>query len=157
MSVETRVCQHKGPNGVPFVFSLRTLKLFGETGLVNNQFGYFFLAAHSGREVFVFRFFPGQVAHFRQQTHKVLPQGAEPAARNRPWEFWLEAGSPETGAALPGAHGVCVWFRGCDFFFFPGPPAVPFYRFFLGEGSPTKIDYRKMGTLILTSLLDWRT
>ena len=27
---------------------------------------------------------------------------------------------------------------------------VPFYRF-LGEGSHTKIDYRKMGTLILTS------
>ena len=24
-----------------------------------------------------------------------------------------------------------------------GPPVVPFYRFFLGEGSPTKIDYRK--------------
>ena len=25
---------------------------------------------------------------------------------------------------------------------------------FLGEGSPTKIDYRKKGTLILTSLLE---
>ena len=32
-----------------------------------------------------------------------------------------------------------------------GPPAVPFYL--LGEGSP-KIDYRKKGTLILTSLLE---
>ena len=32
---------------------------------------------------------------------------------------------------------------------------MPFYRFFLGwEGSPTKIDYRKKGTLILTSLLE---
>ena len=25
---------------------------------------------------------------------------------------------------------------------------------FLGEGSPTKVDYRKKGTLILTSLLE---
>ena len=30
---------------------------------------------------------------------------------------------------------------------------MPCYPFF-GEGSPTKIDYRKMGTLILTSLLE---
>ena len=34
-----------------------------------------------------------------------------------------------------------------------GPPAVPFYPF-LREGSPTKIDYRTKGTLILTSLLE---
>ena len=34
-----------------------------------------------------------------------------------------------------------------------GPPVVPCYPF-LGEGSPTKIDYRKKGTLILTSLLE---
>ena len=35
-----------------------------------------------------------------------------------------------------------------------GPPVVPCYPF-LGEGSPTKIDYRKkVGTLILTSLLE---
>ena len=34
-----------------------------------------------------------------------------------------------------------------------GPPVVPFCRF-LGEGSPTKIDGRKKGTLILTSLLE---
>ena len=33
-----------------------------------------------------------------------------------------------------------------------GPSVVPFYPF-LGEGSPTEIDYRKQGTLILTSLL----
>ena len=30
---------------------------------------------------------------------------------------------------------------------------MPFYPFF-GEGSPTKIDYSKKGTLIATSLLD---
>ena len=30
---------------------------------------------------------------------------------------------------------------------------MPFYPF-LGEGSPTKIDYRKKGTLILASLLE---
>ena len=30
---------------------------------------------------------------------------------------------------------------------------MPFYPFF-GEGSSTKIDYRKNGTLILTSLLE---
>ena len=30
---------------------------------------------------------------------------------------------------------------------------MPFYPF-LGEGSPTAIDYRKKGTLILTSLLE---
>ena len=34
-----------------------------------------------------------------------------------------------------------------------GPPVVPFYPF-LGEGSPTKIDYRKTSTLIPTSLLE---
>ena len=34
-----------------------------------------------------------------------------------------------------------------------GPPVVPFLTLFLGEGSPAKIDYRKKGTLILTSLL----
>ena len=33
-----------------------------------------------------------------------------------------------------------------------GSPVVPFYPF-LGEGSPTKVDYRKKGTLIVTSLL----
>ena len=27
----------------------------------------------------------------------------------------------------------------------PGPPVVPFSPFFLGEGSPTKTDYRKNG------------
>ena len=36
---------------------------------------------------------------------------------------------------------------------FLGPSVVPFYPF-LGEGSPTKIDHRKKGTLILTSLLE---
>ena len=44
-----------------------------------------------------------------------------------------------------------------NLFFLPGllgPPVVPFYPF-LGEGSPTKIDYRKtVGTLMLTSLLE---
>ena len=30
---------------------------------------------------------------------------------------------------------------------------MPFNPFF-GEGSPTKIDYRKKGTLVLTSLLE---
>ena len=34
-----------------------------------------------------------------------------------------------------------------------GPPVVPFCPF-LGEGSPTEIDYRKKGALILTSLLE---
>ena len=34
-----------------------------------------------------------------------------------------------------------------------GPPVVPFYPFW-GEGSPTKIDYSKKGTLIRTSLLE---
>ena len=35
-----------------------------------------------------------------------------------------------------------------------GPPVVPSFYPSLGEGSPTKIDYRKKGTLILTSLLE---
>ena len=35
----------------------------------------------------------------------------------------------------------------------PGPPVVPFYPF-SGEGSPTKIDYERKGSLILTSLLE---
>ena len=34
------------------------------------------------------------------------------------------------------------------------PPVVPVYQFFLGEGFSTKIDYRKKGTLFLTSLLE---
>ena len=34
-----------------------------------------------------------------------------------------------------------------------GPRVVPFYNF-LGEDSPTKIDYRQKGTLFLTSLLE---
>ena len=34
-----------------------------------------------------------------------------------------------------------------------GPPVVPFYPF-LGKDSPTKIDYRKKGALIPTSLLE---
>ena len=35
-----------------------------------------------------------------------------------------------------------------------GPPVVPFYPFF-GQGSPTKIDVlKKVGTLLLTSLLE---
>ena len=34
-----------------------------------------------------------------------------------------------------------------------GSPVVRFYPF-SGEGSPTKIDYREKGTLILTSLLE---
>ena len=38
-------------------------------------------------------------------------------------------------------------------FFGLGPPVVPFYPF-LGEGSPTKTDYGKKGTLILTTLLE---
>ena len=36
-----------------------------------------------------------------------------------------------------------------------GPPVVPFLTPFLREGSPTKTDYRKKGTLVLTSLLDF--
>ena len=34
-----------------------------------------------------------------------------------------------------------------------GPPVVPFCPF-LGEGSPTEIDYREKGTLILTFPLE---
>ena len=34
-----------------------------------------------------------------------------------------------------------------------GPPVVPFLPFF-GEGSPTKLDYRRKGTLILTVVLE---
>ena len=41
---------------------------------------------------------------------------------------------------------------GCNNFL--GPPVVPFSTPFLREGSPTKIDYRKKGTLILASLLE---
>ena len=35
-----------------------------------------------------------------------------------------------------------------------GPPVVPFSPLFLRQGSPTKMDYRKKGTLILTSMLE---
>ena len=44
----------------------------------------------------------------------------------------------------PGAASTCLGFA-----------VVPFYRVFFGwEGSPTKIDDNKKGTLILTSLLE---
>ena len=33
------------------------------------------------------------------------------------------------------------------------PSSALSHRFFFGEGSPTRIDYREKGTLILTSLL----
>ena len=45
--------------------------------------------------------------------------------------------------------GSGTWFGS----FSVGPPVVPFSPF-LGERSPTKIDYRKKGTLMLTSLLE---
>ena len=35
-----------------------------------------------------------------------------------------------------------------------GPPVVPLLSPLFGEGSPTGIDYREKGTLILTSLLE---
>ena len=38
-------------------------------------------------------------------------------------------------------------------FYPPSPPVVPFFLFW-GEGSPTKIDCRTKGALILTSLLE---
>ena len=38
--------------------------------------------------------------------------------------------------------------------FYLGPPIVPFSPLFWGAGFPTKIDYRKKGSLILTSLLE---
>ena len=45
-----------------------------------------------------------------------------------------------------------AWLQ-CRCFCLLGPPVVPFYPF-LVEGSLTKKDYRKKGTLILTSLLE---
>ena len=39
--------------------------------------------------------------------------------------------------------------------YYLGPPVVPFHPF-LGEGSPTKIDYAKKGALVLTTLQDRR-
>ena len=69
-----------------------------------------------------------------------------------------------------GAPTAAQWFSGTLFDFglmdshetrqiksvpFLGPSArCPFTVSFFGEGSPTKIDYRKKGTLILTSLLE---
>ena len=41
-----------------------------------------------------------------------------------------------------------------DLFDATSPSQVPFDQLSLGEGSPTKIDYIKKGTLILTSLLE---
>ena len=38
-----------------------------------------------------------------------------------------------------------------------GPPVVPVLTLCLGEGSPTKIDHRKKGALILASLVDLET
>ena len=78
------------------------------------------------------------------------------ACNNSPEQFWalLSALSPppQTRAREgPNEFRQCSvnWKRETL-----GFPVVPFYPF-LGEGSPTKIDYRKKsGTLILTSLLE---
>ena len=66
------------------------------------------------------------------------------------------AGAPAVpkilGAATSRALAVAGLFPGLSRLL--GHPVVPFYPF-VGEGSPTKIDYRKkVGTLILTSLLE---
>ena len=50
-----------------------------------------------------------------------------------------------TGAGMGWAQSGCV--------FKTRSPSSAFYSFF-GEGSPTKIDYRKKASLILTSLLE---
>ena len=42
----------------------------------------------------------------------------------------------------------------CFWWLFSRCPSSGLVHFFGGEGSPTKIDYRKKGTLILTSLLE---
>ena len=51
---------------------------------------------------------------------------------------------------LIGSSGGAVLFFGTRL----GPPARCPFSISLGEGSPTQIDYRKKGTLILTSLLE---
>ena len=74
-------------------------------------------------------------------------------------ERMLERRAPKTDVAVKICH--CASARETNFSgggghygLFLGPPVVPFHCFFFGwEGSPTKIGYRKKGTLILTSLL----
>ena len=59
-----------------------------------------------------------------------------------------EGQAPGATRDVPGRHGENTSAKA-------GPPVVPFYPFsFLGEGSPTKTDYRRKGTLILTSRLE---
>ena len=75
---------------------------------------------------------------------------------------FVQKDTRETQAGRPGKHSARPWagaldevrqFGGWCKPHSLGPPVVPFYPF-LGEGSPTKIDYRKKVTLILTSLLE---
>ena len=76
------------------------------------------------------------------------PQGLQPGRVGRLQDLSLQGTGPES-PWLPKGMGR----YGNDKL---GPPArcqlLPFL--FLGEGSPTKIDYSKQGTLILTSLLE---
>ena len=62
-------------------------------------------------------------------------------ARAKPWRSWARRTATARACRRRGRRGVCL-----------GPPVS--HQPFLGEGSPTKIDYGKKGTRILTSLLE---
>ena len=67
----------------------------------------------------------------------------------------LKLGAEELRESRGGSSGqrsVSSW--AVDLTFSGSPSIVPFLTPFSGEGSPAKIDHRKKGTLILTSLLE---
>ena len=73
----------------------------------------------------------------------------EPSTSSRVSGF-VQAGTLIRGLQYATARGAQNWALGSGELRL-GPPVVPSYPF-LGEGSPTKIDYRKkVGTLVLAS------
>ena len=81
------------------------------------------------------------------------PRPDDPTTRrpDDPWRCALPASLRSSGLRQTPWMGLS--FRGAQVL--SSTAVVPFLTPFLGEGSPTKIDYRKRnGTLILTSLLE---
>ena len=102
--------------------------------LMTESAGSHFGVSFGNKLCFVFKLF---LAPFLE-PHMGISQnwGPVPLGRWCPLGFSLK---PIQQIVIRSLHMSCL-----------GPPVVPFLTPFLGEGSPTKIDYRKKGTLILT-------
>ena len=91
------------------------------------------------------------------------PQGSAPVAcqgcggfRHRLTSPFVSLGGGDVSRGNIGSQGA-LYVQTCDMTLSLGPGCLKMFKFaaqLLGEGSPTKIDYRTKGTLILTSLLE---